>query len=232
MIKNPWMKFYPQDWQGDEGLQMASLPARGLWIECLCIMHSADGFLRVGKTAVTDELLARKVGTSVDQVRALLVELETLNVFSRSRGGEIYSRRMVEDQKTARKNAENGKNGGASKHKKRKGNLNLGNPNSSETQATPLGPDTRSQIPERKKEKINQKENAGDDPPAKHWWAGDVIKLNRKDYEEMFALYRGSDEQFMGYLDSRDRWYAGQPPEKGRGWFLATFNDLRRLASI
>ena len=37
----PWMKFYPRDWRGDQALRAVSIAARGLWLECLCIMHEA-----------------------------------------------------------------------------------------------------------------------------------------------------------------------------------------------
>ncbi|WP_109073475.1 MULTISPECIES: hypothetical protein [unclassified Azospirillum] len=97
----PWMKFYPTDWRGDQALRVVSLGARGLWIECMCIMHEASpyGHLIINGHAVTDAQLAALAGTVPDQITALLNELETAGVFSRNRNGVIYSRRMTRDEK-------------------------------------------------------------------------------------------------------------------------------------
>jgi hypothetical protein len=95
------MKFYPRDWRGDQALRVVSLSARGLWIEMLCAMHEASpyGHLLVGGQPVSDAALARLVGTNVEEVQALLVELGDAGVFRRTRGGVIYSKRMTDDHK-------------------------------------------------------------------------------------------------------------------------------------
>lgn len=101
MSAQPWMKFYPRDWRGDQALRVVSLAARGLWMEMLCIMHEASpyGHLLVAAHPVKDDALARLVGTSVEEVQALLVELGAAGVFRRTRGGVIYSKRMIDDNK-------------------------------------------------------------------------------------------------------------------------------------
>lgn len=98
---HPWIKFYPRDWRGDQALRVVSLPARGLWIEILCIMHEATpyGHLLVGGEPVSDAALARLVGSTVEEVQALLVELRAAGVFRQTRGGVIYSKRLTEDFK-------------------------------------------------------------------------------------------------------------------------------------
>jgi len=100
-MSQPWLKFYPRDWRGDQALRMVSLGARGLWIEMLCIMHEAIpyGHLVIGAKPVEDAALARFVGSSVEEVHELLVELSTAGVFRRARGGVIYSKRMTDDFK-------------------------------------------------------------------------------------------------------------------------------------
>lgn len=110
----PWMKFYPRDWQSDQALRMCSLTARGLWVECMAIMHRADpyGHLLVNGQAPTDTQLAVLVGAPPDQIPELLGELATAGVFSRTRSGVIYSRRMTRDEKKARTARKNGRNGG------------------------------------------------------------------------------------------------------------------------
>ena len=111
---NPWMKFYPQDWRADEQLRMCSLGARGLWIEMLSIMHRSAryGYLLIGGKAPTDAQIAMQVGAFPDEVSALILELETSGVSSRTSDGIIYSRRMVRDHKKAETARKNGKKGG------------------------------------------------------------------------------------------------------------------------
>lgn len=101
MSDRPWMKFYPRDWRGDQALRVVSLAARGLWMEMLCVMHEASpyGHLLIGAQPVEDAVLARLAGTSVEEVQALLVELQAANVYRRTRAGVIYSKRMVADHK-------------------------------------------------------------------------------------------------------------------------------------
>jgi hypothetical protein len=108
------MKFYPADWRADQALRVCSLAARGLWIECLCIAHEADryGHLLINGKPVTHEQLSLLTGTPPDQVSALMAELESAGVFSRSGSGSIYSRRMTRDDKRARNAQQNGQRGG------------------------------------------------------------------------------------------------------------------------
>lgn len=110
-MSNPWIKFYPRDWRGDQALRAVSVAARGLWIECLCIMHEAKpyGHLLLNGEPVGNDALARMAGASLDETAALLAELEKAGVFSRSREGVIYSRRMTKDYGRAVKGAKSAK---------------------------------------------------------------------------------------------------------------------------
>ena len=112
--EQPWMKFYPSDWRADQALRVCSLAARGLWIECMCIMHEADpyGFLIINNRAVTDAQLALLTGTPPEQISDLLGELESAGVFSRNLKGVVFSRRMTRDKKKSKNAKKNGKNGG------------------------------------------------------------------------------------------------------------------------
>jgi hypothetical protein len=100
---HPWLKFYPRDWRGDQALRVVSIAARGLWIEMLCIMHEASpyGHLILGGRAVSNDVLARVAGLGVDECGALIAELESAGVLSRTRKAVIYSRRMVKDHSRA-----------------------------------------------------------------------------------------------------------------------------------
>ncbi|MHA1559197.1 MAG: hypothetical protein ACTSWI_00790 [Alphaproteobacteria bacterium] len=99
MAGPPWFKFYPRDWRGDQALRAVSVAARGLWIECLCVMHEAKpyGHLMLNGTAVEGDTLARMTGVPVDEVSTLIDELQQAGVLSRTRKGVIFSRRMTKD---------------------------------------------------------------------------------------------------------------------------------------
>ena len=101
----PWMKFYPRDWRGDQALRAVSISARGLWVEMLCIMHEASpyGHLVLGGRDVSNDELARMSGAGAEGVGDILSELESAGVFSRTRKGVIYSRRMVKDKARSEK---------------------------------------------------------------------------------------------------------------------------------
>jgi hypothetical protein len=64
-------------------------------------MHECPerGYLRSGTgSPISEEQLARMVGTTLRTVRRLLSELESAGVFSRAEDGTILSRRMVRDE--------------------------------------------------------------------------------------------------------------------------------------
>jgi hypothetical protein len=104
-MSNPWMKFYPRDWRGDQSLRAVSIAARGLWMECLCIMHEAKpyGHLLLNGEPVEDGTLARMCGAPVDEVSALMAELRQAGVFSVTGKGVVFSRRMTKDHARASK---------------------------------------------------------------------------------------------------------------------------------
>ena len=128
--RKPWMKFYAADWRADQALRMCSLAAKGLWIECLAIMHEADpyGYLTVNGKPLDSASLARLVGSDLEDVEKALSELEQAGVFSRNRGETIYSRRMIRDEKKAKTARKVGKTGGNPSLRKQKGNSDRDNP--------------------------------------------------------------------------------------------------------
>lgn len=105
MSERPWIKFYPRDWRGDQALRAVSIAARGLWIECLCIMHEAKpyGHLVLNGNPVDDDTLARMTGVPVDAVSALMTELRQAGVLSVTGKGVVFSRRMTKDHARAHK---------------------------------------------------------------------------------------------------------------------------------
>lgn len=113
-MSNPWFKFFPTDWRNDPALNMCSLAARGLWIEMLALMHQATpyGHLLVNGQSPTEAQLAVLVGDSSGQLSSLLGELEAAGIFSRTRAGVIYSRKMTRMAKKAAECRKSGSAGG------------------------------------------------------------------------------------------------------------------------
>jgi hypothetical protein len=110
----PWFKFYPSNWRGESTLRLCSAAARGLWIECMCLMHEAEpyGHLKVNGRPVTEAQLANLTGIPQDQITLLLGELGNAGVFSRNSEGVVYSRRMTRDAKREAEGRKHGKEGG------------------------------------------------------------------------------------------------------------------------
>lgn len=114
MADNPWLKFYPQDWRGEPTLRACSIAARGLWVEMISLAHEAVpyGHVLVNRNAPDIPTLARMVGVTESECELLIAELDRNGVFSRTRKGVIYSRRMVKDAKKASHARNIGKMGG------------------------------------------------------------------------------------------------------------------------
>jgi hypothetical protein len=112
--RQPWLKFFPCDWLGEQRLRICSIGARGLWFEMLCFMHNADerGFLAIKGIAVTTKQLAAVISAPPKVVQDLFEELETAGVFSRDERGIVFSRRIRRDVEKASRDKANGSTGG------------------------------------------------------------------------------------------------------------------------
>lgn len=145
-MSSPWFKFYPTDWQADPALRMCSMAARGLWLEMICLMHNATpyGHLLVNGQSPTDAQLGVLAGCPPDQVAALLGELDAAGVFSRTRAGTIYSRKLTRMMKKAATARNNGRKGGNPSLCNHEGNPPPDNP-SDNAEDKPQKPEARSQ---------------------------------------------------------------------------------------
>jgi hypothetical protein len=105
MTAERWMKFYPSDWLGDPALRTCSYAARGLWMDMLCLMDTASprGHLKLGRKKLDIPGLATITGGTPKQVEKLLAELRETGVFSVTKRGVIYSRKMVREEKWSKK---------------------------------------------------------------------------------------------------------------------------------
>lgn len=114
MAEMPWAKFFWSDWESDESLDLCSLAAQGLWMRMLCIAAKADpvGHVVINGRPLEVVDIAKLAGSTESECAPLLSELERNGVFSRTRKGVIYSRRMVRDVKKIKIAKKNGKKGG------------------------------------------------------------------------------------------------------------------------
>lgn len=113
-VKQPWLKFYPNDWRADRALGMCSMAARGLWMEMICLMHEGEpyGTLVVNGTKIDERSLGHLVRADPRSIKVWLKELERFKVFERDESGTIFSKRMVRDHKRSQTYSANGKAGG------------------------------------------------------------------------------------------------------------------------
>ena len=113
----PAIQFYVDDWLSEPALRCCSLAARGLWMDMLCIMWKANkrGLLLTNGKIMHNKALAKMAGSEEAEVRALLDELESNEIYSKLDDGTIYNRRMYRQWNISRIRKEAGRRGGLSK---------------------------------------------------------------------------------------------------------------------
>jgi len=120
--KMPAILFYTGDWLKDPAVRMMTLTQRGLWIDMLSLMYESSdrGYLSLKNgQPVSTEQLCRMVGClDIKTVEECLEAMESVGVFSRTKDGVIYSRRMVNDEKIREAKAKAGRASGKSRNKK------------------------------------------------------------------------------------------------------------------
>lgn len=119
MSKRPSFQFYPSDWRTDPDLRLCSTPARGLWIEMMCLMHEGEpyGHLTRQGAPLPIAALARLCGEQLEDVERWLAELDQNRVYSVTIDGVIFSRRMVRDEDLRERRANSGHLGAEHGHK-------------------------------------------------------------------------------------------------------------------
>lgn len=205
-MTNPWLKFYPSDWRSDPKLRMCSLAARGLWIEMLALMHEANprGHLLVNGIAPSDTQLSALIGSPLD--RSLIDELEQVGVFSRTKDGVIYSRRMTRDEEKAVIYRANGACGGRP-------------PKPKENQTQNQKPNT--QIPEARIQSLEKKilrpkrKSVSYPPEFEEFWKGYPVDANMSKlqaYNEWFSLGEEDQKAATASLEAF-RYYCKRNPD-------------------
>lgn len=108
-----WSKLYWSDWESDPRLKLCSLAAQGLWMRVLCICAQSDRCAaEIDGRPLSGDDIAVIVGRPAREVKALIAELESKGVFSRTDGGAILSRRMQRDAERRAADQANGRKGG------------------------------------------------------------------------------------------------------------------------
>ena len=117
-VKLPAIHLYPGDWLKDN-ISGCSLEAQGLWLRMMFLMHDSEryGYLSINGRPIPHDVIARRCGTTVEAFAALLSELDSMAIPSRTSEGIIYSRRMVRDAKLRTARASAGSTGGQAKRK-------------------------------------------------------------------------------------------------------------------
>jgi hypothetical protein len=112
--KQPWFKFYPVNWRGDERLRLCSLSARGLWIDLISYMHEGDpyGHMTLDGEVPSIADIASLVARPLPEVKKALAELKQRKVCGVADGGALFSRKMVRDKAKEEQDRANGKGGG------------------------------------------------------------------------------------------------------------------------
>lgn len=188
MSANPSTKWFWNDWDNDRALALCSFAAQGLWMRMLSIAAREGGYLTVnGKPCSLDDISVL-VGHPVDEMAPLIAELESRGVFSRTRDGTIYSRRIVRDEKNRKFFQKKGKEGGnpallanGSDKTKKSGPLNP--PDNPPVNGGVPPPIPLSLLPVPKKDSVVPSGTPGAaapsdvDDPAKEMWARGVRSL-------------------------------------------------------
>ncbi|MZR14240.1 hypothetical protein GQE99_14550 [Maritimibacter sp. DP07] len=200
-MAEPFLKFFTSDWRSDPRLKMCSAGARGVWIEMICLMHEANpyGHLLVHGQPPNEAQLASLTGIPIAELTEYLGELERMGVFSTTREGVIYSRKLVRMKSKSAKARKNGKKGG---------NPSLGNKKGKSKSVKP--PDKGLDKPQ-SPEARSQRDNNSEDKSSSLLSA----RLARDDdgYQQFLEAHPKPRETARGEQAWQDAVNAGNSPE-------------------
>lgn len=234
-MSNPFLKFFPSDWRSDPRLKMCGAAARGIWIEMICLMHEATpyGHLLIHGQTPNEAQLASLTGIPAAELSEGISELERMGVYSRTKEGVLYSRKLVRMEAKSVKARRNGKKGGnpsiCNKGEKKE-SVNLKhNP-----QDKPQKPETRSQSKEEIPNGISKKKRgcrlpetwvlpeAGHEYALKQGLSNQAIDIEEQKFKNYWIAKTGAGATKLDWpatwrswiLNNRDRY--GNGPPRGR----------------
>jgi hypothetical protein len=62
---------------------------------------------------------------------------------------------------------------------------------------------------------------------GEHFWAGEIIKLDEKDFRAWQAVAGVDEDTFDEYLERRDQWLQSRPAGEQAHWFMSTARDIK-----
>lgn len=204
----------------------------------IALMHEATpyGHLVVSGRSPTDAQIAVLAGASSAQVSEYLGELEAAGVFSRTKDGVIYSRKMSRASKKAAIARKNGKNGGNPSLRKETENK----PSDNQIPTNPLKPqkpEARSQIIKEAKASSSEADEAVadyNDAARRSGWAV-VQRLSKARLSAVNARLRdaGGLEGWRAALAKAEAsdFLCGRRPGRD-GPFFASFDFLTQASSF
>lgn len=129
LTNQPYIPLYVRDWLTSNKLKVCSLPAHGLMINIMCVMHKEDeyGTLSLKRNFKRDEdvrfnfasYLARLLPFNEAEILPSLQELLDEQILYMD-DDCLYCNRMINDAKRSKTNANNGSEGGKKTQKKNK----------------------------------------------------------------------------------------------------------------
>ncbi len=190
-MSDPWLKFYTSDWRSDPRLKMCSPGARGMWIEMICLMHEATpyGHLLIHGQTPNEAQLASLTGIPSAELPHLVAELERLGVFSRTKEGVIYSRKLVRMASKSAKARKSGKLGGNPTLRK------------DEEKEQSLNPQDNGGLKPQKPEARYQKERSPPTPRKRGAEEGKVLPLP----SSAVASHRAAMAEALRILNDKDK---------------------------
>lgn len=104
--KLPYARFYFSDLDAEPTLKLCSWDSCWFWIKMLGLMHASPqrGYLLKanGEPYTESELVTCVAGASLERVRTALFELGANGVYSKTRNGHIYCRKIVKGELRAK----------------------------------------------------------------------------------------------------------------------------------
>lgn len=233
----PWSKFFWSDYEADEGLRVCSLAAQGLWMRMLCLMARATpkGELRIAGEPCSVRDLAKLVSESDETVDALLGELRRRGVFSTTRAGVIFSRRIRNDTIISRKRAESGAKGAAVTNGKYGTKSDLPQQNVSKPPGKSSAPEARSQKLEEPPTPFEPETEPEAEIPVNggrriYVFSGKTIRLTSEDFDRWKTAYHAIPD-LCAELTSIDDWLDTVDEAVRKRWFHSVSKMLGRKHS-
>lgn len=112
-MADPWIKFYPDIWNGDLELASCSLASQGFLARLLAVCHRSNpyGYVLSNGRAASMKMLSKGLGIHPRTCEMCIKELEDAGVLKRDEVG-LYSKRLRSEWEKRQQAIKDGKRGG------------------------------------------------------------------------------------------------------------------------